>query len=402
LSYREAIENWALRVKELSTSGRTVLGYVYPHVPLELLLAHGITPSLMWADPDVQGGFESSLQTFSCSLTRNLFSQRSNGRLSSFEGFLFPANTCDSLLNVADVWRRRFPEDKIFKLTYPAGKLDEASVQFLAEELRIFSESLKTRFERALSSRDLLAAASLVNEFRIAAQTLYSSRIVDPDLVSYFEVAGMVREFLTIPNADAVSRIGKSAAAASQKLGERGLTSVANSVRNGLLNGTFDSVKITAESSTPRILIVGGMVEPLAVESLFKGSTEQSHCVVVSDLLSSGFRTVFTPAVSLEGDPFVAMSRSILRAPSELTQEGLPTRLGFLKAVVSGLAIDGLVVCEQSFCDPDQFEAPSLLHVASELGLPSVRLPLDPELSDRSRLQGRIESFLEVVREGRT
>jgi benzoyl-CoA reductase/2-hydroxyglutaryl-CoA dehydratase subunit BcrC/BadD/HgdB len=140
------------------------------------------------------------------------------------------------------------------------------------------------------------------------------------------------------------------------------------------------------------------MTEPLAINSLFNATTKSREDVPVTDLLSFGFKTVFTPAVNLDGDPFTAMASSILNAPSEPTQEGLPKRLQFLKALISKLSIDGLVICEQSFCDPDQFEAPMLLKAAAEAGVPAVRLPIDPELSDRARLEGRIQSFLETLK----
>ena len=397
MSYGDVLENLEQRLRMLSGSGGTILGYVYPHTPLELLLAHGITPSLVRTNPSVQGGFEASLQTFSCSLTRNLFSQRSNGRLSSLSGLLFPCNTCDSLHNVEDVWRRRFAEDKVFRLTYPATRFDEDSVRFLAEELRILSESLKNTYGRPLSNDALSAAASLVNDFRDAAQTLYSCRVLDPSLVSYSEVARMVREFLTIPSAEAVDQISKTASAASRVLEKRGQLTIAKSLQKELLSGTVGDVRIAVESDIPRVLVLGGMVEPLVVASLFKGSAKPGAEVVVSDLLSFGFKTIFTPPVNLEGDPFVAISRSILGAPTEPTQEGLAGRLEFLKLLLSRLSIDGVVVCEQSFCDPDQFEAPSLVKAASEVNVPSVRLPIDPELSDRNRLEGRIESFFETL-----
>ena len=399
MSYREVIENSEKRLRQLWASGETILGYVYPHAPLELLVAHGITPSLVSTTQKAQGGFEGSLQTFACSLTRNLFSQRSSGGLSWLSGLLFPGNTCDSLQNVADVWRRRFPEDKIFRLTYPAARFDEDSVHFLAEELRILSESLKNTYGHPLSNDDLLTAVSLVNDFRDAAQTLYSCRVVDPSLVPYSEVARMVREFLTIPSTTAVDQISKSASAALEMLDKRDRLSLAKSLQKGLLSGTIRDFKIAAESDIPRILVMGGMIEPQAIASLFKSSTRFGDAAIFLDLLSFGFKTVFTPPVNLEGDFFAAMSRSILGAASEPTQEGLPGRLSFLKLLLSKLSINGVVVCEQSFCDPDQFEAPSLLNVASEVGIPSVRLPIDPELSDRVRLEGRIQSFLETLGE---
>jgi hypothetical protein len=242
---------------------------------------------------------------------------------------------------------------------------------------------------------------SLVSDFRDAAQTLYSCRVVDPSLVSFSEVAQMVREFLTAPNASTVDQISKSASAASRILDERGRLNLAKSLQKGLLSGTLNDIEIHVESNTPRILITGGMIEPKAVASLFRSSAKSDNEVVVLDLLSFGFKTAFTPPVNLEGDTFVAMSRSILGACSEPTQEGLPGRLEFLKHLLSRLFIDGLVICEQSFCDPDQFEAPSVAKVASDLGVPTVRLPMDPELSDRARLEGRIQSFLEALEGGR-
>lgn len=210
----------------------------------------------------------------------------------------------------------------------------------------------------------------------------------------------MVREFLTIPNTGALDRITESARVASQKLGETGQLTAAKSLRDSLLSGTLSSIEISVESKIPRILVIGGMTELEAIASLFKNSARHRGELVVLDLLSYGFKTVFTPAAALQGDVFLAIARSILGAPSEPTHEGLPERLEFLKQLLSRLRIDGLVICEQSFCDPDEFEAPSLVNAASEVGVRSVRLPMDPELSDRARLEGRIQSFIETLEGG--
>lgn len=397
LSYEDIVKSSEKRLAELSSGSKTVLGYVYPHIPLELFLAHGITPSLIWADLNVRGGFEGSIQTFACSLARNLFSRRSTNGLSSFSGILLPSNTCDSLLNVGDVWRHRFPQDKFFRLTYPSANFDEDSVRFLAEELRLLSQSLTKVFGRSFSEGDLRAAVALVNRFRDSAQTLYACRMVNSAIVPYAKIIRMVRDFLTFPDAQVVDQITESALDASKRLGEAGELRTANSLRDELLNGVLSDDKVDADSKTPRVIVVGGMTEPLAVESLFNASGELGEGVLVTDLLSFGFKTVFTPPVNLDGDPFTSMSRSILNAPSEPTQEGLPKRLEFLKRLISKLSINGLVICEQSFCDPDQFEAPSLLRAASEVRVPAIRLPIDPELSDRARLEGRIQSFLETL-----
>ena len=112
------------------------------------------------------------------------------------------------------------------------------------------------------------------------------------------------------------------------------------------------------------------------------------------------FRMIFTASPGLRGDPFEEMARSLLTAPSEPTQEGLPRRIRFLEEILTSLHVDGLIICEQSFCDPDEFEAPALQTAVSDAGVASLRLPLDPELSDRSRLEVRIQTFLETLENG--
>ena len=256
---------------------------------------------------------------------------------------------------------------------------------------------MKNTFGQDFSEDDLRVAVALLNRFRDAAQTLYASRMVDSNIISYDKIVRLVRNFLTFPDIEAVDRVTEAALVASKKLEEAGELKVVNSLRGALLNGEVTGAKVVADSKTPRIIVVGGMTEPLAIHSLLGAAGKFGGDVLITDLLSSGFRTVFTPAVTLDGDPFAAMSRSILNAPSEPTQEGLPKRLQFLRFLISTLSIDGLVICEQSYCDPDQFEAPMLFRAASEAGVPALRLPIDPELSDRARLEGRIQSFLETL-----
>jgi len=397
LSYEDVVKSSENRLAALASGRGNLLGYVYPHIPLELFLAHGITPSLLWADPTVRSGFEGSIQTFACSLTRNLLSRRSTGGLSLFAGVLFPGNTCDSLLNVGDVWRHRFPHDKVFRLTYPAARLGEDSVQFLAEELRILSDSLKDEFGVSFSENDFRAATALVNRFRGNAEKLYAARMIDSKLFPYQGLVRLVRDFLTFPDSAIADQMNESALEVSRRAEAAGKLGTVNLLKAELLSGALSPAKLVADSKGPRVAVVGGMTEPLAVESLFNSAGRTRGEVLVTDLLSFGFKTVYTPPVNLDGDPFTAMSKAILNAPSEPTQEGLPTRCEFLRRLISKLSINGLVICEQSFCDPDQFETPSLLKVASDLGVQTVRLPVDPELSDKARLQGRVQSFLETL-----
>jgi benzoyl-CoA reductase/2-hydroxyglutaryl-CoA dehydratase subunit BcrC/BadD/HgdB len=383
-------------MESLIASGQRVLGYVYPHAPLELIMAHGIFPSLLWANPSHLGSFEGSLQTFACSLSRNLFSQRITGHAGPYSGLLFPGNTCDSLENVRDVWRLRFPTDRILRLTYPVSNDEGSSLEFLAEELRLFSVALESKFGTPLS-RDLLRTASeTVQMFRHSAQMLYAARVVNPDVLSYGTLAEAIRRFLTLPVSASAQSLDSLWSKTKRKLSASGQLSVVEHVQQALLRQDLDGIKLT-ERRHPVLVVAGGMVEPMAIAELVSSVPQLGDSIIALDLLSFGFRTVFAPALESSDDIFLGLARALYQTPSEPVQEGLPGRLDFLKQVLRSLSVQGLIVCQQSFCDPDQFEAPSLERVASEVGVPCLRLPMDPEFSDRVRLEGRIQTFVETI-----
>ncbi|MFW9831646.1 MAG: 2-hydroxyacyl-CoA dehydratase, partial [Candidatus Thorarchaeota archaeon] len=171
-------------------------------------------------------------------------------------------------------------------------------------------------------------------------------------------------------------------------------------LRYGLLQNQLSNLSFTFKTTGPRVAIVGGMIDPVGIAVLFenaKMNTEIENAEIVFDCLSFTFRTVFTSPPSLQGDPYFQLANSLLAAPKEPTQEGLPDRLQYLEAVLKNFQIDGLIICKQSFCDPDQFEIPDTLKLAEALKIRTVRLPLDPELSDRVRIEGRLQSFLETL-----
>ena len=379
-------------------------------------MAHGLTPSLIRVNPSATAGFEDSLQTFSCAFTRNIYSQRANGNLLALSGVLFPGNTCDALQNVGDVWRHRFPDDKVLRVTYPITTETESAVDFLANEFRVLSTNLSESFEKPFSPAEMVEATSLVNGFRDAMQFLYAARVYDPQSISYTDLAALLRDFLTAPDGDIVEEIVEQYNIVRQLLEKNGSLESADILKEALLTRNFEKVKPPARMNHPRIVVAGGMVEPQAIASIVNSLDEVSDNIIAMDLLSFGFKIVFTPKTLIspvdKGDkpaasapepsfeePLKAMARAILSAPLEPTHEGLTTRTDFLKQLLTKIGVQGIVVCEQSFCDPDEFEAPSLEKAAKDVGVPSLRFPIDPELSDRGRLEGRLQTFLETIME---
>lgn len=399
MSNEGVIEQSDAGLRELVKAGEEVIGYIYPHAPLELILAHGLTPSLVRALPGVASGFEESLQTFACSYIRNLYNQRTNNLLPNLTALLFPSNTCDSLQNLTDIWKFRFPSDRVFRLTYPVSRYtdDDSALVYLTEELRILSKTIEKTLDRPFLSNSFERAVSLLRDFRLDTQYLYSARIVDPEVISYAEVARLVRSFLSAPLTSTASEIHEISTTTQETMKSRGLSDSTEAIITALREKEFTNVDDLKDTVHPRIIIAGGMIDPQAITSIINGIQGVCDTIITMDLLSFGFKSVFTSPIDEYGDPFEEMAKSILSAPGEPTQEGLPYRMHFLKELSKAFKIDGMIIFEQSFCDPDQFEAPSMEKAAAEIGVRTVRIPVDPELSDRSRMEVRIQSFLESI-----
>ncbi|TFF95536.1 2-hydroxyacyl-CoA dehydratase [Candidatus Thorarchaeota archaeon] len=402
MSNQGVIEQSDGELRQLIEAGEELVGYIYPHTPLELVLAHGLTPSLIRAVPGVPSGYEASLQTFACSYVRNLFSLRADEQMPQLAAILFPSNTCDSLQNVGDLWRIRFPNDRVLRLTYPVsfgGEREQAAVEFLAQELRLLSERLETLLNRRFSQDSFERAVSLVTHFRNAAGFLYAARAADPHILPYADLARLTRSFLTTPTGSILAELDDVVDGVRFSLEKNGFLSVTEEIQDALSYRDVPSTKIEPKGQSPRVLVAGGMVEPESVGALVNGIPDTSDSIIATDLLSFGFKSVFTHNVQLADDPFHEMAKSILSAPGEPTQEGLRGRMDFLSDLVRFLKIDGVILFEQSFCDPDQFEAPSIERSCRNSGVRTTRVPIDPELSDRARMEVRIQSFLESIGE---
>ncbi|MCJ7817308.1 MAG: 2-hydroxyacyl-CoA dehydratase family protein [Candidatus Thorarchaeota archaeon] len=399
MSYEGVLEQSGSGLKKLVEDGEEIIGYIYPHTPLELILAHGLTPSLMRALPGVASGFEESLQTFACSYIRNLYNQRVNELLPPTTGLLFPGNTCDSLQNLTDIWKVRFSNDNIYRLTYPVTRYanDGSAEIYLGKELELLSKKFELTLNRPFSTDNYERAVSLIRGFRLDAQFLYAARVVDPEVLPYAELVRLVRSFLTTPVESVASEIHRVSLSVKEKMEAKGLIDIIDSILSGFQKKDLSKVEPFKPPAGSRILVVGGMVEPQAIATIINGIDGIDDSILILDLLSFGFKSVFAPPLDKNGAPFEEMAKSILAAPGEPTQEGLHHRMDFLKNLVEALHIDGLIICEQSFCDPDQFEAPSIEKAASKSGIRTVRIPLDPELSDRARIEVKIHTFLESL-----
>ncbi len=261
------------------------------------------------------------------------------------------------------------------------------------------SRTVEESFGLPFSQKEFSRAVGLTAQFRASSQFISAARLLQPQILTYAEYAELICRFLTLPNSESLNQIENKASAIRQILEKNKQVINTEALSYTLLHQEIGEVTISPDTSNPRIAVIGGMVDPEGFATMFNNAASETSpkAEIVLDLLSFGLRTTFTKPPRLQGNPFEEIALSLLGHSTEPTQEGLPERLGLLKKSLTMFAIDGLIICEQSFCDPDGFEAPEVISAAAEERVPTVRLNLDAELSDRARLESKIQSFLETL-----
>ncbi len=249
----------------------SLIGYIYPHSPLELFLAHDLVPMLLRTEPTISGAYEDSLQTFCCAYSRNLFSQRAKEHLPPLKAIVFPGGTCDSLQNLGDIWRARFPEDTVLRLTYPVAR-DAAAIKYLAEELHDLSKHLEVELGTRFSMERYQEAVALIAEFRDAAQFITAARLLQPSIFPYLEYTTLIRQFLTNPSSQTLQQIEAVANQVQVELRKHQLLPSVEALRYGLLKGQIPDVSARISKQGPRIAVVGGMVDPEGIAVHFNNA----------------------------------------------------------------------------------------------------------------------------------
>ncbi len=88
-------------------TGKNVFGYFCTYFPEELLHAADILPMRILGQKENVSLADAHVQAFICSLVRTSLDAALKDKFDFLDGVVFP-HSCDSIQNLADIWRRHF------------------------------------------------------------------------------------------------------------------------------------------------------------------------------------------------------------------------------------------------------------------------------------------------------
>ena len=351
-------------------TGGKVFGYFCTYFPEELLHAAGILPVRILGVKENITVADAHAQPFICSLVRTSLDAAMRNKFGFLDGVVFP-HSCDSIQNLADVWRHHFPDQFSDVVVLPVWVDAPEAEAYLTEELARFKGKLEDHLGGDKISDDALSTSiDIYNENREALVELYSLRRENPAAISAANVLNVVLASFRMRKED----------------------------HTKLLKTLIDDVKAAAPQTNGqgvRVVLYGNACDHPAIMNLFG----EPGAVVVDDDLCTGSR-YFLHSTQPDGAPLERMARRYLnRVPCPSKHSDSFDRRDYLVGMVRRGEADGVVMLILKFCDPHDFDYPDIAKRLTEENIPHIKIETEMQPASIEQVKTRLEAFVEMLKE---
>ena len=337
------------------------------YTPVEILLAARSIPTRL----DAGGMFLSEpnphIYQLMCPYVRAVFGAAQKNSFDPLDGVVF-MKCCDAMLRLYDLWKAHLPEQKAYLLPLPKIQSEEAR-NYFAHAIRRFRDTLGRDLGVSITEDGLRKAVSDMNRLRSAVQGLYRMRLEKPGSMAYARLRLLIRQWLSVPPAQALGEVEKELKDLEGK---------------------------PAEASPPsgRVLLASSTLDQLEIIEMI----EQAGMTVVADDHCSGLRH-FDGRVREEGDPFLNLAeRYLMRWPCSRMYSD-PSHLRRVLDEVEGSGAEGVILVALKYCDHSGLDVPRIQARLKEKDIPMLYIENDYTVGGLGQLKVRIEAFAEMLRE---
>ncbi|HKK90536.1 MAG TPA: 2-hydroxyacyl-CoA dehydratase family protein [Desulfobacteraceae bacterium] len=353
--------------EQVKANQRETMGYFCSYAPEELIYAAGFHPMRLFSRQGKRLLAESHLQSYCCSLVRNLLEQALSGRLAFLSGAVFP-HTCDSMQRLSDIWRLNTNFAFFSNVVMPVKLNSGSSFRYMADVLASFKKELETHTGRAITLESLEEAVGKFNRIRELLAGIYDARSQHPGIISGADLHALVKGAM-IMDRDALP---------------------------DLLENVLANLQTSTEpraDKAPRIVVSGSVCDVPEIYTII----EQAGGVVVGDDLCTGQRW-FDGRMDPEDDPMNALTRRYAKRLICPAKHTSPTARGEgLVELVGKNRAQGVVFLFLKFCDPHAFDYPYLKECLEEQGIKVLLLEMDDLSSGSGQLATRLETFVQMM-----
>lgn len=346
-------------------TGGKVMGTLCTYVPVEIVYAAGMLPVRILGSHEVQDVTDRYLFPTVCPFSRDALAQGLKGRYDYLDGLTL-ARTCMHVQGTYDNWKNYVPLDFTRYIWMPGHVQSPRAKPCLIGEYMDFKDGLEKYLGKKISDGDLQAAIDIYNTNRRLMKQVYEFRKNENPQLTGAEAMEMVVAGQVMDVAD------------HNKLLEQLLEELPNR-------------KLDRETGV-RVMMIGSEMDDID----FVRAVEELGCTFVIDEHCTGTR-YFWDEVSPNGDPISMIAgRYVDRWPCPAIGGEPGDRFNRIIKFAEDWDIKGVLLYQQKWCDPHEFDIPPLTEVFKQRDMPTLVLEFDVTVPF-GQFRTRIEAFLEMV-----
>lgn len=349
------------------TGGR-VLGYFCTYMPEEILYAAGVMPVRILGSHEPQDVTERHIYSMFCPFCRDCLAQGLKGRFEYLDG-VGMAHTCLHIRQSYASWVLHVPTKQNFSyyISMPAKPQSPRARPFLIKELEAFKKAVEEWVGKPITDKDLDKGIEVFNTNRQLMRQVYELRKAERPLVSGTECMQMVLASQCMDKAE----------------------------HNDLLRRFIkdELPRRTGRDAGTRLMIIGSEDD----DTEFLSMAESLGSTVVTDDHCTGTR-YFWNDVPKNTDRLAAIAdRYIAKVPCPEKDWEERRRWTHISKLADDYKVQGVLMIQQKFCDPHEFDIPPLMKMLKEQkNIPSLFLEFDVTVP-AGQFRTRIEAFLETL-----
>jgi bcr-type benzoyl-CoA reductase subunit C len=345
-----------------AASGRKVAGYMCSYSPQELLHAAGYLPVRILGHLGATPRADTLMQAFICSFARSTFECGLTGELDFFEVVMF-AHTCDTMQNLADLWRGNCPGMKTIIASVPNVQSGAAALAYYRKELERVRQDVET-MAGPIDDKTLLASLRLYGAHRAKMRELYALRRRSPGAMTGTEMMSVILSSFLMPREEHLE----------------------------LVSALIEKLEAT-DTQAPKVIVGGSVCQT----NDFIAAIEAAGCAVVDDDLCMGSRSYSLPAI--EGtNPMDLLTRAYMeRMPCPAMHKATFDPAAAMLERVREAQAEGVVFLITKFCDPYCFDYAHVNSVLEAAGVPTLMIEVEQNLPVSEQMRTRMEAFVEIL-----
>jgi len=343
------------------------IGWLCACVPEEIILAAGLLPTRLSGDGEAAAVADAYIYSNVCPYVKSILALGLKGKAEHLDGLVF-ARSCDGMRRMCDVWRSHVNTRFVHMLEVPKNR-DEASVEYLASQLRKFARALEQEFGKEITPDSLKQAIKTTNRVRRQMQRIYRMQRQLPLPLPGSEVFQLGLEGMQADKESFMAKLKRYYRDAKSLTGPRG------------------------KEGKARVFVTGNVVDR---PDLFQIIEAAGADVVAADVCTA-LRYFEQPVDEDSDDLYLALAHRYLGKPRCPRMTGLNERLAEVKKLVKTYAADGVIYISLKFCDQHLADAPYFMEKLKDEDMAVLFLENDYAWGNTGQLRTRVEAFIEML-----